>query len=330
MSMWVYLAYILAFVAVVMIVQAAAGLVFQAGDRSRRVNRRLDLLNSGMSRDQVFEALVRRRPKDALSSAAPDLYDRISNYFRQAGVMVTPQRFVIGLAVIAGVVIVIGFLGLSVAQKGGGVLVNFLVATFGGVALVLLGSVVWLGVMRNRRMRRLEEQLPLALDVTVRALRAGHPLIMSVKLAAEEMQDPIGSEFGLIVDETNYGMEFRDALTNFAHRTGSEYAHFFAVCVSIQNETGGNLAEILNNLCQVIRNMQTLHLRVRALSAEGRMSAQILTALPIGLVGFLMLTQPNFYASKFDDPLFWPGAAIIVAMFLIGQFMINRMVNFKY
>ena len=210
-------------------------------------------------------------------------------------------------------------------------LVNFRVATFGGIGLVMLGAVVWLGIMRSRRMRRLEEQLPLALDVAkIRALRAGHPLIMSVKLAADEMQDPIGSEFGLIVDETNYGMEFRDALTNFAHRTGSEYAHFFAVCVSIQNETGGNLAEILDNLCSVIRNMQTLHLRVRALSAEGRMSAQILTALPVGLVSFLMLSQPKFYTSKFDDPLFWPGAAAIMGMFLIGQFMINRMVNFKY
>ncbi len=328
--MWIVLAYILAFVAVVMIVQAAAGLVFQAGDRSRRVNRRLDLLNSGMSRDQVFEALVRRKPQGALAEAAPGLYDRVANYFRQAGVMVTPQRFVVGVAAVAGLAVVIGFIGLSVAQKGSGVLVNFLVATFGGVGLVFLGAFVWLGVMRSRRLRRLEEQLPLALDVTVRALRAGHPLIMSVKLAADEMQDPIGSEFGLIVDETNYGMEFRDALTNFAHRTGSEYAHFFAVCVSIQNETGGNLAEILSNLCSVIRNMQTLHLRVRALSAEGRMSAQILTALPIGLVAFLMLTQPTFYTTKFDDPLFWPGAAIILAMFLIGQFTINRMVNFKY
>jgi tight adherence protein B len=328
--MWIVLAYILAFVAVVMIVQAAAGLVFQAGDRSRRVNRRLDLLNSGMSRDQVFEALVRRKPREGLAQAAPGLYDRVSNYFRQAGVMVTPQRFVLGVAAIAGVAVLLAFVGLSVSQKGQGVLVNFLVASFGGVALVLLGSLVWLGIMRSRRMRRLEEQLPLALDVTVRALRAGHPLIMSVKLAAEEMQDPVGSEFGLIVDETNYGMEFRDALANFAHRTGSEYAHYFAVCVSIQNETGGNLAEILANLCTVIRNMQTLHLRVRALSAEGRMSAQILTALPIGLVSFLMLTQPTFYTSKFDDPLFWPGAAIILSMFMIGQFMINRMVNFKY
>src|SRR5215472_4974777 len=113
--MWIVLAYILAFVAVVMIVQAAASMVFQAGHRSRRVNRRLDLLDSGLSRDQVFEALVRRKPQGALASAAPGLYDRVANYFRQAGVMVTPQRFVISLAALAGLAIISVFIGLSIA-----------------------------------------------------------------------------------------------------------------------------------------------------------------------------------------------------------------------
>jgi len=102
------------------------------------------------------------------------------------------------------------------------------------------------------------------------------------------------------------------------------------VSVSIQSETGGNLAEILGNLCSVIRSMQTLHLRVRALSAEGRMSAQILSALPIGLVCFLLLTSPSFYTTKFDDPLFWPVVMVVLCWYLLGQFIVNRMVNFKY
>jgi tight adherence protein B len=328
--MWVVLAYVLAFVAVVMVVQGAATVIFSSGDRTRRVNRRLDLLQSGMSRDDVFQTLVKRRPQNALADAAPSLYERFTNYFRQAGLIITPQRFLIILGIVMGVVLVIGFVALSIARQGGGLLINFLVATFGAVALVFLGGMVWLSIMRNRRMRRMEEQLPMALDVMVRALRAGHPLMMSVKLASEEMKDPIGTELGLIVDEVNYGMEFRDALTSFAKRTASEYAHFFAVCVSIQNETGGNLAEILDNLSQVIRAMQSLHLKVRALAAEGKMSAQVLTALPIFVVSVIMFMQPGFYTSKMDDPIFWPAAAVVCTMFLIGQFMINRMVNFKY
>jgi len=327
--MWTILIYVFAFVAVVLLIQTAAGVIFSLGDRTRRVNRRLDLLQSGMSRDEVFEALVRRKPRDSMSGAAPGLYERVSRYFRQAGVNMTPQRFVLIIACIIGVILVMAFVFLSAAHNGG-VVVNLIVSTVGAVGLGVLGAFTWLGWRRTQRLKKLETQLPVALDVTIRALRAGHPLIMSVKLASEEMADPIGSEFGLMVDETNYGMEFRSALINFAHRTGSEYAHFFAVCVAIQNETGGNLAEVLQNLATVIRNMQTLHLRVKALAAEGKMSAQILTLLPIGLVCFLLFTKPGFYTSKFGDPYFWPAAAVIFAWFMIGQFMINRMVNFKY
>jgi tight adherence protein B len=225
----------------------------------------------------------------------------------------------------------VGVLVLNMVHSGSGAgLQNLLAAIFGAVVVALVGAAVWLSWRRSSRLKKLEEQLPVALDITIRALRAGHPVVMAMKLAAEESADPIGSEFGLIVDETNFGLEFREALANFAHRTGSEYAHFFAVCVSIQTETGGNLAEILNNLATVIRNMQTLHLRVRALASEGKMSAQILTILPIGVVCFILMAQPGFYTSKFNDPAFWPAVGVILLVYFTGQFMINRMVNFKY
>jgi len=321
--------YVLAFVAVVLIVQSVASLVFKVGDRRGAVNRRLDLLASGMSRDQVFETLVRRKPAGTLADAAPALYEKTALYFRQAGLAMSPQRFVVILAVIAVVAGVGGVLILGMISHGA-VVINVLMSAAGAVGLVFLGGGIWLTRRRASRLRKLEEQLPLALDITVRALRAGHPLVTAVKLAAEEMTDPIGSEFGLIVDETTYGLEFREALRNFAHRTSSEYVNFFAVSVAIQTETGGNLAEILGNLCSVIRNMQTLHLRVKALSSEGRTSAQVLTALPIALICFLLVTQPSFYTTKMDDPIFWPTVAVIGVMYFIGQFIINRMVNFKY
>ena len=329
--MLVIISYVLAFVAVVLLTQTVAVLVFNVGDRRGRVNRRLELLEGGMSRDKVYETLVRRRSKGGLSDAAPAMYDRVLLYFRQAGLAVSPSRFAVILGVVTLVLVVFGVLLLSVIHGGEGAgPVNLLVAIFGAIVLAFVGGALWLGWRRTSRLKKIEEQLPMALDITIRALRAGHPVIMAMKLAAEESSDPIGTEFGLIVDETNYGLEFREALVNFAHRTGSEYAHFFAVCVSIQTETGGNLAEVLNNLSSVIRSMQTLHLRVKALASEGKMSAQILTFLPVGLVGFLLITQPGFYTSKFDDPIFWPAVAVIVLMYLIGQFVINRMVNFKY
>src|SRR5258708_2141734 len=114
----------------------------------------------------------------------------------EAGRPIPPQRFVISLVAIISIVLVLGFLFLSVARKGG-VVVTLLVSTLGAIGLVVLGAIVWLGWRRSRRLKKLEEQLPVALDVTIRALRAGHPLITSVKLASEEMGDPIGSQFPL-------------------------------------------------------------------------------------------------------------------------------------
>jgi tight adherence protein B len=183
---------------------------------------------------------------------------------------------------------------------------------------------------RNARLRKIEEQLPLALDIVTRAIRAGHPVVSAVQLAAQEMSDPVGTEFGLIVDETTYGLEFKEALANLARRTGSSDAYYFAVSVGILSETGGNLAEILTNLSDVIRGRLNLRLKVKALASEGRMSAVVLSVLPILLVGWLLFSNPSFYSSKANDPIFWPAVGVLGVLYLLGQFSINRIVNFKY
>ncbi len=322
-------AYILAFVAIVMIVQAVATSAFAVGDRTRRVNRRLTMLDSGMSQDQVYTALVRKAPGTRLSTLAPQLYDKIYVYCRQAGFSMSPQRLAIIAAGVAVVLALSATVLLSVIMHGA-VVVNLLVSTVGAIVIAIVGVGIWVNNRRAKRLRQIEEQLPLALDILIRSLRAGHPVSMAVKLSADEMGDPIGSEFGLIVDETTYGLELREALANFAHRTGSSYAHFFAVSVAIQTETGGNLAEILSNLASVIRAQQTLHLRVKALAAEGKMSALILSVLPILLIAFLMVSQPAFYTVHFKDPVFWPTVAVIAVLYMLGRFIIMRIVNFRY
>src|SRR5262249_53685452 len=162
------------------------------------------------------------------------------------------------------------------------------------------------------------------------ALRAGHPVISAIQLSADEMSDPIGSEFGLIVDEATYGVNFDEALTNFARRTGSPDAHFFAVSVSIQAETGGNLAEILARLATVIRGRTTLAKRVRAVASEGRASALLLSVLPVGVVLVQLLIHAHVYTDKFSDPIFWPAVLITAAIYGIGWVMIYRIINFRY
>jgi len=317
-------------VAVVLIVQSVASLVFASGDRSRRVNRRLTLLDSGMKPKDVYETLVRTStPPNIGGERVADLHLRMSDYIRQAGLGVTPLRL---LLLWAGGTAALWVLGLVFLQnsKGGDILANGAVSLFGAAMLAFLGIWAWVSNRRSTRLRKLEQQLPLALDIVNRAIRAGHPVVSAVQLAATELGDPIGSEFGLIVDETTYGMEFKDALTNFAKRTGSPDAHFFAVSVGIQSQTGGNLGEILEGLASVIRGRASLALKVKALASEGRTSAYILSALPILLVGFFALIEPNFYADKFTDPVFWPVVAGIVVLYFIGWLLIQRIINFKY
>ena len=324
------LIYVIAFTAVVLLAQTGVSLLFEARDKRNRVNRRLTLLASGMKSTDVYAALVRN--PSALGGGSGWLSrtsDAVWGYCRQAGIRISPTRMAVTLASAIALVWMTSLL-LVRASTFTGTVIHGTVSLFASIVLCGLAGWVWVSRRRNKRLLKFAEQMPLALDVINRAIRAGHPVISAVQLAGNEMGDPIGSEFGLIVDETTYGFSFRDALANFARRTGSQDAHYFAVSVAIQSETGGNLAEILEGLARVIRGRGTLSKRVKALSSEGRTSALLLTALPIFVVATMTLVHPTFYSSKFDDPIFWPGVAVILAMYFIGWLVIHRIVNFRY
>lgn len=324
--------YVLTFIAVVIVVQVIAGFVFSRRDREQRVNRRLTMLGQGMSREEVYTSLVRKgTAQQTLTSDVrlTRLWDDVALYCGQAGLTWTPLQV---LGIVAAAAAVLWLVALSLASSGGGasLVLNGAVSLVGAVSLAALGVWMWVTRLRNRRLKQIEEQLPLALDIINRAIRAGHPVISSVQLASDELGDPLGSEFGIIVDETTYGMDFREALANFAHRTGSPDGHFFAVSVAIQSDTGGNLAEILQGLASVIRGRTTLGKRVRSLASEGRASAVLLSVLPVAMVFVQMLINPTVYSSKFGDPIFWPVVAITALVYLGGWMMVHRIINFKY
>ncbi len=320
--------YVLAFVAVFLLIQAGVGLIF-SNDQNKRVNRRLTLMASGMDRDAVFATLVRNPAKVGRQNGSmAEAHDSLNLRLKQAGLATTPIQFVSYVAMVGTALWLVSF--AIMILRGASLLTGILASLVAAAVLAVIGAWVWLDGRRKKRFRKLEEQLPLALDIVTRAIRAGHPVVSAVQLASEELGDPIGSEFGLIVDETTYGLEFREAMISFARRTGSPDAHYFAVSVGIQSETGGNLAEILEGLAGVIRGRQTLAKRVKALSSEGKASAMILSVLPLFLVGMMMLMAPSFYTSKFADPLFWPIVIAVSVVYLIGQVMIKRIVEIKY
>jgi tight adherence protein B len=168
-----------------------------------------------------------------------------------------------------------------------------------------------------------------ALDIFVRGLRAGHPVAAALDLLTHEMSDPIGSEFGIVTDEVAYGADLRDALHNMANRCDLDDLRMFVVSLSVQSETGGNLAEILENLSKVIRDRASMVLMVRALSSEGRMTATILTALPVMAFVALFLLNPPFYLQVANDPAFSVGFGCLIALYTVGFVIIRRLVNLK-
>jgi len=321
--------YVLTFIAIVAAVQGVADVFYSSRDWRQQTNRRLTMLASGMKHSEVYAALVRRPLGDQSQNFFLRFYDRFALFSRQAGLQGSPLQILLFVGIASGGLWLVSF----VLLRSGNLAEFVLNAIFALPASLVICSLVcwlWLNRRRVKRMKQLEEQMPLALDVINRAVRAGHPVVSAVHLAGEEMGDPIGSEFGLIVDETTYGFEFREALTNFARRSGSEDAHFFAVSVGVQAETGGNLVEILEGLAAVIRSRSMLAKRVRALSSEGRASAMLLSVLPALLVSFMLLTKPVYYTSKFSDPIFWPVATGVFLLYLVGLLLIRRIINFRY
>ena len=155
---------------------------------------------------------------------------------------------------------------------------------------------------RNRRLHKIEQQLPDALDLIGRALRAGHSFSSGLKMVDEEMTGPIAREFGMTHDEVNFGVTLQQALTNLGQRIPLTDVRYFVIAVLIQRETGGNLTELLTNLSKLIRNRLQLHARIRVLTAEGRISAWTLGLLPFALAGLMNLGNPDFISVLWKEP----------------------------
>ena len=163
----------------------------------------------------------------------------------------------------------------------------------------------------------------------VRSLRAGHPTPIALTMVAREMPDPIGSEFGIVVDEITYGADLETALRNLYVRIGQDDLPLFVTAVAIQGSTGGNLGEILENLSGVIRQRFKMRRKIRALAAEGRASALILSSLPIAMFLIIQIVAPDFYASVWDIPLTKHALMTAGAWMGIGNLIMYRLVNFK-
>jgi tight adherence protein B len=321
---------ILIFAAVVFAVERIVSVSVGRKIQTTAINQRLDLINRGVSRGEAMQ-LLRRRTSD-LPNWLPEIVRGIAVKFEKmlmaAGVSIPTGKLMTSLLIapIALFFAIILFMVISGVAIGGGRLV--MLATFSAVVGAGL-PLFYLNFRANSRRKKMQDQFPVALDVFVRGLRAGHPIAAALDLLTVEMPDPIGSQFGIVVDEVTYGADLRDALTAMADRWDLDDMRMFVVSLSVQSETGGNLAEILENLSKVIRERAAMMLKVRALSSEGRMTAAMLTGLPILAFTMLFIGNPGFYLDVADDPAFLPGYVVLLTLYVIGFYSIRRLIDLK-
>jgi tight adherence protein B len=300
-------------------IQAGYVLLVRERKTQQSVNRRLKLSAQGESQTVVLDALRNER---GFADFDNEFLGRLSDFWTQTGLRFD-RNLLLGAT---GGVAILYFIILSIPL---GFAMSPLIAIFAVVAAI--GTVVlFLIIVRGRRIARFREQLPDTLDVIVRGVRVGLPFSSALNLVANEMPDPVGTEFGMTADEIAFGLDVPTALQHLHRRVGQEDLLYFVIAITIQAQTGGGLGELLARLSRLIRQRTILRLKVKALTAEGRLSGYVLSAMPFLLFGVISFLSPDYFTSVRYHPLIPPAAALALVSLLIGNVTIYRMVNFKY
>ncbi|QFT64156.1 tight adherence protein B [Roseivivax halotolerans] len=308
------------FLGVVILVEGVYLVAFGKSIRlNSRVNRRLQMLDKGQRREEVL-AKLRKEMDQHMEGAGIPLYSMLADRAQKAAIAFTPNQLIL---LMVGVTIA-AFLGLS-AMTETGLPVRIVLAVGFGVG----GVFFWINSKAKKRLAMIEEQLPDAVELMVRSLRVGHPFSSAISIVSKEIQDPLATEFGIIADESAYGREIGEALKHMAERLDMQDLRFLAVAVTIQQQSGGNLAEILEGLAKVIRARFRLFRRVKAITAEAQWSGKFLSGFPVMALIFIQVTKPDYYDPVIDHPLFIPACFAVAIFLVLNLFVMRMLVNIK-
>lgn len=314
------LIYGLIFVAVLVIVEGIYLTVFgKSISLNNRVNRRLEMMEKGGGREKVLEQLRKEMGQHVKSRSIP-IYAILAEKAQKANMAFTPGQLVIMMGVLA----VVAFVGLTFGT-GASVPIRAGVSVIMGVG----GVFVWISNKAKKRLAMIEEQLPDAVELMVRSLRVGHPFSSALTIVSKELPDPFASEIGVISDEAAYGRDVGEALKNMAERLDMQDLRFLAVAVTIQQVSGGNLAEILDGLAKVIRARFKLFRRVKAITAEAKWSGMFLSAFPILALIAINVIQPTYYDDVKETAYFIPAALVVAAFLVVNMIVMRALVNIK-
>ncbi|MGD9980516.1 MAG: type II secretion system F family protein [Hyphomonadaceae bacterium] len=313
-----YIVYAAVFIAVVLAVEGVWLFVRSVSPQSREINRRLALIAQKQDPKAAL-SLIKEREGGPLSHAITARAPWIGQMIWMARAKVAPATL---LALASGFAAVFVLL---FSFSGAPLLLSLVFGLAMGIGIPF-GALAFLAA---RRKKAFLDQFPNAVDLVARSLQAGHPIPVALGIVAEQAPDPIGTEFGIAIDEMAFGLDRDEALSNMVQRFPLAELHLFVAAIQITRETGGNLAEVFLKLADVIRAKATLRKKVAALTAEGRMSCIILAILPVALFAILNVLRPEFYGDVAKDPLFAPMMTAPPILLIMGVAMIWRMVNFK-
>ncbi|UWQ05771.1 type II secretion system F family protein [Aliiroseovarius crassostreae] len=314
------LIYASVFVAALLLTDTLARALLRSRRSTREVNSRLRHLAHSDNQNSAYDTLILKRGIRS-DLGAQVILDRLVRLYNQSGLeMSRPRRVSYVLFLF-----LIGWLIASVFVSG-----KLPVQLIFAFCFTGLNTLLALAVLRHRRMKKFVTQLPGTIDVIVRSLQAGHPLNAAIAMVSKEMPDPIGSEFGLLSDQLTFGFDIESALVNMQERVGVDELKLLTVTITVQSGTGGNLAEILENLAGMIRDRLMLRAKIRAISAEGRLTAVIMAVFPFGLYFVIKLLAPDYFDPLIDTGYATTVVTICLIMMGFGMIILNRMVNFDF
>lgn len=296
---------------------------YESRNRNKLVSMLRTVTEQGGEEQHVNILLDPDAKKDGLTELIGNLNisGKVIRLLSESGLDWSLSRFVVMTAFL----FVTGMIGGLLISPMVPVAIRMLGAGFVAAILPLL----YVKKKRSARISELETQLPDALDFLARSMRAGHAFTISLEMVGEELHDPLGQEFRGLFNEQNLGASLERCLENFHSRVPLPDVRFFSSAVLLQRQTGGNLSEILNRLSHIIRERFQLKGKVQAASAHGRMTATILTLLPLGTLGGLMVSSPNYLDPMFHDPTGRRILAMGVLAQIVGNFFIRKIIRIK-
>lgn len=317
--MSIIIIYAFTFAAVLLIAELILRRLFGRQRAAREVNERLERLKLRQDQSGAYSSLLQDRSLFRRGAGAFSPGD-LTRLYRQSGLVLSRQRRIVYV-----LVILLG--SFMVAQW----IASTIWVQVPLALVICAATIVFLIVqIRAARIKKFVTQLPSAIDIIVRSLSAGHPLNAAIALVGREMPDPIGSEFGMLSDQLTFGLELDQAMLSMIDRVGADELNLLAVTVSVQRNTGGNLGEALENLSRMIRDRALLRGKIRAISAEGRITAVIMALFPAFLFLMIRTLVPTYF-----DPVWETGYGTqivlgILAVMAFGAFILRRLVTFDF